>query len=54
MNKKMTDLKLQLLEMLNIEYELLDNNPSKEDRLCIYSRIQTIAEILNKTYTGEL
>ncbi len=47
----MTDLKLQLLEMLNMEYELLDNNPSETDRLCIYSRIEVIAKvILNKTY----
>ena len=50
MNKEMTDLKLQLLEMLNMEYELLDNNPSAQDRLCIYSRIEVIAKVLNKTY----
>ena len=50
MDKKMTELKLQLLEMLNTEYELLESNPTGEDRLCIYSRIKIIAEILNKTY----
>ena len=50
MNKEMTDLKLQLLEMMNLEYELLGSNPSPQDRLCIYSRIEVIAKVLNKTY----
>ena len=54
MNKKMTDLKLKLLEMLNVEYTLLDSNPTPTDRLCILSRIEIIAKLLNETYTGKL
>ncbi len=53
MDKKTTDLKIKLLEMLNIEYELLDSNPSAEERLCIYTRIKLIATLLNDTYTGK-
>ena len=53
MNKKMTDFKIRLLELLNMEYELLDNNPSEDDRLCIYTRIELIAKLLNETYSNK-
>ena len=46
-NPERTHLKLMLLRMLNIEFELLDT-ASQEDRKCIIERIKAIETKLIK------
>jgi len=45
-NPERLQLKLRLLEYLNMEYELLELTPYGEERTCILSRIKLIEDFI--------